>query len=46
MTDLGSRVSANASAESEPEGQRRGVFKRLRESLSKSRQALDRKSVV
>jgi fused signal recognition particle receptor len=34
-------VSANASAaESEPETQRRGVFKRLRESLSKSRQAL------
>jgi fused signal recognition particle receptor len=41
MIDLGSRVSANASAaaEAEPEG-RRGVFKRLRESLSKSRQAL------
>jgi fused signal recognition particle receptor len=41
MIDLGSRVSANASAaaEAEPE-QRRGVFKRLRESLSKSRQAL------
>jgi fused signal recognition particle receptor len=38
MIDLGSRVSANASAEIEPE--RRGVFKRLRESLSKSRQAL------
>jgi fused signal recognition particle receptor len=40
MIDLGSRVSANASAEPEPEEQRRGVFKRLRESLSKSRQAL------
>src|SRR4029077_3886037 len=38
MIDLGSRASANASAE--PEEQRRGVFKRLRESLSKSRQAL------
>jgi fused signal recognition particle receptor len=40
MIDLGSRVSANASTEADPEGQRRGVFKRLRESLSKSRQAL------
>ena len=40
MIDLGSRVSANASAEAEAEPQRRGVFKRLRESLSKSRQAL------
>ena len=41
MINLGSRASANASAaaEAEPE-QRRGVFKRLRESLSKSRQAL------
>ena len=41
MINLGSRESANASAaaEAEPE-QRRGVFKRLRESLSKSRQAL------
>jgi fused signal recognition particle receptor len=41
MIDLGSRASANASAatEFEPE-QRRGVFRRLRESLSKSRQAL------
>src|SRR4051794_31109379 len=37
--DLGSRESANASAAESPE-QRRGVFKRLRESLSKSRQAL------
>ena len=41
MFDLGSRATENASAtaEAEPE-QRRGVFKRLRESLSKSRQAL------
>jgi fused signal recognition particle receptor len=41
MIDLGSRGSANASAaaEADPE-QRRGVFRRLRESLSKSRQAL------
>jgi fused signal recognition particle receptor len=40
MIDLGSRVSANASAAAEPEAEGRGVFKRLRESLSKSRQAL------
>jgi fused signal recognition particle receptor len=40
MIDLGSRASANASAEPEAEPQRRGVFRRLRESLSKSRQAL------
>jgi fused signal recognition particle receptor len=40
MIDLGSRASANASAATEPEPERRGVFKRLRESLSKSRQAL------
>jgi fused signal recognition particle receptor len=41
MIDLGSRASANASAAAEPEPeQRRGVFKRLRESLGKSRQAL------
>ncbi len=41
MFDLGSRATGNASATAEaaPE-QRRGVFKRLRESLSKSRQAL------
>jgi fused signal recognition particle receptor len=38
--DLGSRASANASAAPEPEPERRGVFRRLRESLSKSRQAL------
>jgi fused signal recognition particle receptor len=40
MIDLGSRASANASPETEPEERRRGVFRRLRESLSKSRQAL------
>jgi len=40
MIDLGSRGSANASAAAESEPERRGVFKRLRESLSKSRQAL------
>jgi len=41
MFDLGSRAIENASATAEPEPeQRRGVFKRLRESLSKSRQAL------
>ncbi len=40
MIDLGSRASANDSAAPEPEPERRGVFKRLRESLSKSRQAL------
>jgi len=40
MINLGSRASANGSPETEPEPQRRGVFKRLRESLSKSRQAL------
>jgi fused signal recognition particle receptor len=41
MINLGSRESANASAAAEPEPeQRRGVFKRLRQSLSKSRQAL------
>ncbi|HVQ58450.1 MAG TPA: signal recognition particle-docking protein FtsY [Solirubrobacterales bacterium] len=41
MIDLGSRETANGSptAEAEPEA-RRGVFRRLRESLSKSRQAL------
>jgi fused signal recognition particle receptor len=40
MIDLGSRVSANASAETETDPERPGVFKRLRESLSKSRLAL------
>jgi fused signal recognition particle receptor len=39
ILNLGSRESAN-SATSEPEEQRRGVFRRLRESLSKSRKAL------
>jgi len=40
MIDLGSRAPANSPAtEPDPE-RRRGVFKRLRESLSKSRQAL------
>src|SRR5213592_2569538 len=37
--DLGSRASANVSATEDPE-QGRGVFRRLRESLSKSRRAL------
>src|SRR6201991_119051 len=41
MIDLGSRQTANVSPTPEPElEQRRGVFRRLRESLSKSRQAL------
>jgi len=40
ILDLGSRASANSSTEPEPEEQRRGVFGRLRESLSKSRRAL------
>jgi fused signal recognition particle receptor len=40
MIDLGSRERANASPETEPEEERGGVFRRLRESLSKSRQAL------
>jgi fused signal recognition particle receptor len=40
IVDLGSRVSANGSVAAEPEPGRRGVFRRLRESLSKSRQAL------
>jgi fused signal recognition particle receptor len=38
--DLGSRESGNASSEPEPPEERRGVLRRLRESLSKSRQAL------
>jgi fused signal recognition particle receptor len=38
--DLGSRASANASPTPESPEERRGVFHRLRESLSKSRQAL------
>lgn len=41
MVDLGARSpSAVATAEEEAPEQRRGVFRRLRESLSKSRQAL------
>jgi len=41
IVDLGARSSAAvATAEEEAPEQRRGVFKRLRESLSKSRQAL------
>src|SRR5690349_23934391 len=40
ILDLGSRESANSSTGAEPEEQRRGVFRRLRESLSKSRKAL------
>jgi fused signal recognition particle receptor len=38
--DLGSRASAKASPTAESPEERRGVFRRLRESLSKSRQAL------
>jgi fused signal recognition particle receptor len=38
--DLGARESAAARPEPESEERRRGVFRRLRESLSKSRQAL------
>ena len=41
MIDLGSREPAKLEQAAEPEPeQRRGVFRRLRESLSKSRQAL------
>jgi fused signal recognition particle receptor len=40
ILNLGSRASANASAAAEDPEQRRGVFRRLRESLSKSRKAL------
>jgi fused signal recognition particle receptor len=40
ILDLGAREGAPAGAEPEPEERRRGVFRRLRESLSKSRQAL------
>jgi fused signal recognition particle receptor len=40
MIDLGSRETANGSPTAEAEPERRGVFRRLRESLSKSRQAL------
>jgi fused signal recognition particle receptor len=38
--DLGSRESSGAAPEAEGAEQRRGVFRRLRESLAKSRQAL------
>ena len=38
--DLGARDAAPSGAEPESEERRRGVFRRLRESLSKSRQAL------
>jgi len=38
--DLGSRASANGSAAPEDAEKRRGVFRRLRESLAKSRKAL------
>jgi fused signal recognition particle receptor len=40
ILDLGSRESANASAAAEDPELRRGVLRRLRESLSKSRKAL------
>src|SRR6478609_10159017 len=40
ILDLGSRTATEASSEAESEAGRRGVFRRLRESLSKSRQAL------
>jgi fused signal recognition particle receptor len=40
ILNLGLRESANTSAAAEDPEQRRGVFRRLRESLSKSRQAL------
>src|ERR1051326_2565579 len=40
ILDLGSRESANASAAPDDAERRRGVFRRLRESLSKSRKAL------
>jgi fused signal recognition particle receptor len=40
ILDLGSRERANASAAADEPEARRGVFRRLRESLSKSRQAL------
>jgi fused signal recognition particle receptor len=40
IIDLGARETVSAAAAPEPEPERRGVFRRLRESLSKSRQAL------
>jgi fused signal recognition particle receptor len=40
ILDLGSRTATEVSSEAESEAGRRGVFRRLRESLSKSRKAL------
>src|SRR6478735_9766902 len=40
ILDLGDRAPAQPAEDAEDEEQRRGVFRRLRESLSKSRQAL------
>jgi fused signal recognition particle receptor len=40
ILDLGSRAATEASSGAESEVERRGVFRRLRESLSKSRKAL------
>jgi fused signal recognition particle receptor len=40
IIDLGSREGPRASSEPEGEAERRGVFRRLRESLAKSRRAL------
>jgi fused signal recognition particle receptor len=40
IVDLGSREGPTAPSEAESESERRGVFRRLRESLSKSRRAL------
>jgi fused signal recognition particle receptor len=40
ILDLGSRTATEASSEAESEAGRRGVFSRLRESLTKSRKAL------
>src|SRR3954449_7268674 len=40
ILDLGQRAAPADSSEAESEGERRGVFRRLRQSLSKSRKAL------
>src|SRR5436305_1948374 len=40
ILDLGQRADRTGSSEAESEGERRGVFRRLRQSLSKSRKAL------
>jgi len=40
ILDLGQRAAPTGSSEAESEGERRGVFRRLRQSLSKSRKAL------